>query len=301
MAFYQAILLVTIFVVGTFGRSIPPSEENSESITDLLANAISIENTDLDDKRTNSSLKIVGGHDAPEHSAPWIVSLQMHAGSPKRWFHTCGGAILAPEWILTAGHCLYGLNSQTIEVVAGAHNLGVNESTTQQRRPIRNTFIYPTYKGGVAPYDIALIRLTRPLNLTSSVRGIQLPSDTQQTPRGWAMLYGWGSISNTNTPKLAKTLQMMKVPIVGANVCSAVLNVEKYKLISNELTVCTGPIEGSPSACNGDSGSALSQGNSVIGVVSWGQNPCGLPHSASVYTRVSTYNNWIRRTMFGSI
>lgn len=300
MAFYQIIFFVTIFIAGAFSRTITTSSESDAFIEQLLANAISIENFDAEDGSTNSSLKIVGGHTAAPHSAPWIISLQMYTGRPKRWFHICGGAILSSEWILTAGHCLFNMNGQSFEVVAGAHNLGTDETTTQQRRTVQKAVIYPQYKGGVAPYDIALIQLAQPLQLTTTVQAIQLPSDTNELPRGWATLYGWGSMSKTTTPQLPKTLQTMTVPIISPGLCNEVFKAHQYQLISNELTICTGPIEGTPSACNGDSGSALSQGNYVIGVVSWGRSPCGSFNSASVYTRVSTYNQWIRQTMSDS-
>lgn len=297
MAFFQFIFFLTIFAVGTFGRPFTSSSDNEVIIEQLISNGIPIENNDADDDSTISGLKIVGGDPAPPHSAPWIISLQLYVERQARWFHICGGAILSPEWILTAGHCLHGLDSQTIEVVAGAHDLAANESWSQQRRAVQKRVVYPRYQGGVAPYDIGLVRMTKPLQLTTSVQTIQLPSDTNVLPRGYATLYGWGSTSRTNKPQLPKTLQMMTVPIVNADVCSAILNAGRTGLISNELTVCTGPLEGTPSACNGDSGSALTQGHSVIGVVSWGRSPCGLVNSASVYTRVSTYKNWIRRTM----
>lgn len=49
------------------------------------------------------------------------------------------------------------------------------------------------------------------------------------------------------------------------------------------------------SSCNGDSGSALIKDETIIGIVSWGLKPCGLPNSASVYTRVSSYLDWISK------
>lgn len=58
-----------------------------------------------------------------------------------------------------------------------------------------------------------------------------------------------------------------------------------------------GPITGRPSACIGDSGSPLTKNNVVIGVVSWGVQPCATPNSATVYTRVSAFTNWIVETI----
>ena len=49
----------------------------------------------------------------------------------------------------------------------------------------------------------------------------------------------------------------------------------------------------------GDSGGPLIQRDgdgetTVIGIVSWGFNPCGSKGKPSVYTRVSAYVDWIQ-------
>lgn len=285
MNFYQTIFLLAFSATRAFSLSIP----NIELIDELIANI-----TEFDtEEGTNSSLKIVGGQVAPAHVAPWIISLQIYATSQGRYSHMCGGSVLSSQWVMTAGHCVYGFEDQTFAVVAGAHNLETVE-TTQQLRAVERRVIYPSYKGGVAPYDIALLKLAQPLTWTSSVGPVQLPGDSGTAPRGYATLYGWGSMSTSNTPKLPSALHMMRVPIISSNICKFVLDATQFQLISDRLTVCTGPVSGSPSACVGDSGSALSQGNTVIGVVSWGRTPCGSPNSASVYTNVATYQRWIR-------
>lgn len=63
--------------------------------------------------------------------------------------------------------------------------------------------------------------------------------------------------------------------------------------------MCAGGQPGKDS-CRGDSGGPLMYENpatrlyEVIGVVSFGPTPCGLPDIPGVYTKVFAYKDWIR-------
>ncbi|NWU20720.1 CTRC protein, partial [Dyaphorophyia castanea] len=48
--------------------------------------------------------RVVGGEDAVAHSWPWQVSLEY--GRSGYWSPTCGGTLIAPQWVLTAAHCI---------------------------------------------------------------------------------------------------------------------------------------------------------------------------------------------------
>jgi secreted trypsin-like serine protease len=44
--------------------------------------------------------RIVNGQEASPHQFPFMISLWRGNG------HTCGGTLIAPEWVLTAAHCI---------------------------------------------------------------------------------------------------------------------------------------------------------------------------------------------------
>lgn len=53
-------------------------------------------------REKNDHTKVVGGQDALEGSAAFMVSLQLYSR------HNCGGALISERWIATAAHCLSG-------------------------------------------------------------------------------------------------------------------------------------------------------------------------------------------------
>ena len=54
--------------------------------------------------RYSSPLRVVGGSEVKPGTWPWMVSL--HGGSDQKFF--CGGTVINPSWVLTAGHCVGG-------------------------------------------------------------------------------------------------------------------------------------------------------------------------------------------------
>lgn len=259
----------------------------------LLLCAVVVAGEQPDSRFGFSTERIVGGHNAVPHSAPWIVSLQWGLFTPSQH---CGGSIITPAWVVTAAHCLGGItNFGVFVVIAGRHNIGIAEPGSEQRRDINRarTWSHPAYAGGVAHSDIGMIHVAPEFIFNAFVSPIALPA-AGFIHTGVVTLHGWGSTSNTNIPVLPNILQTISKPILPWAQCSAVIGTPSP---FHETNLCTGPLTGGISACSGDSGGPLVQAGQLAGVVSWGFVPCGSVNAPSVYVRTSAFIAWIHSIM----
>ncbi|KOC66381.1 Trypsin-1 [Habropoda laboriosa] len=244
--------------------------------------------------------RITDGVNANRGEFPYQVSIEWGIPPLTKYSHSCGGSILDAKHILTAGHCVMKVGKS--RVVAGKYELNKEEST-QQVVNVAKSIVHSGYKGGVAQHDIAILVLAQPLKLNSAVQPIKLPTQGQKQT-GQAVLSGWGSTSKSTVPHLPTVLQKAVVPILNNAECLKELTSESVVGQKPELfdtQVCSGTAGKEVSACSGDSGGPLAQkvgGSSVqVGIVSWGMMPCGASHMPSVYTRVSSYINWIHQNI----
>lgn len=97
-------------------------------------------------------------------------------------------------------------------------------------------------------HDIALLQLATPLDFSTNVRAIKLPSQ-ETVPTGDGILSGWGSISKQWWPKYPAILQTATIPIITKEECYTALHEfpKNPNIFATQL--CTGPIHTTVSAC----------------------------------------------------
>ncbi|XP_056400086.1 chymotrypsin-C-like [Hyla sarda] len=235
--------------------------------------------------------RVVGGHDVRANSWPWQISLQ-YQGSSGNWGHTCGGTLIADNWVLTAAHCIS--SDRTYRVVLGKHNLLEEEEGSVIISP-EKIIVHEKYSSFLLiRNDIALIKLSEPVQVSDTVQPACLPAKGAVLSHDFpCYVTGWGRLY-TNGP-IADNLQQALLPVVDHATCS------KSDWWSFQVTtdmVCAGG-DGIVSGCNGDSGGPLNcqaaDGSwEVHGVVSFGSGvSCNYEKKPTVFTRVSAYQDWI--------
>lgn len=229
--------------------------------------------------------------------APFIVSIQKY--SHNGYEHHCGGSIINADWIMTAAHCITTTHEvKDFVIYAGCTNIALPERTCTKRKVLAFRK-HNLYNGNTDPYDIALIKVNNKFSFSTTVATISLPQPGS-LPSGQGTLYGWGSISDTNIPNFPVNLQQVELPIITMSTCENIYGKNRYVNI-HHTNVCTGPLTGGKGICNSDSGGPFVQNvggkPTLIGIASWGGNPCGKKDTPSVFTKVSDFIPWINEGM----
>ncbi|KAI8117355.1 hypothetical protein FF38_04543 [Lucilia cuprina] len=226
--------------------------------------------------------RVIGGSEATEGLLPYQVSIQNTFGE-----HVCGGAIIAPEWILTAAHCSEW-PKQYLKVVTGT----VNWTKGDAEYLVEDMKVHCLYNKPMYHNDIALVRLNKPIVYNKLTQPIKLATSNTLKEGDKLTLSGWGSIKVWGrTPDILHTVQLNYME---HDKCFK--NVKKSDWLG-EGHICTDTSSGKGS-CHGDSGGPLVDENNVlVGVVNWGE-PCAVGRP-DVFASVAYYHDWIRGILAG--
>ncbi len=215
---------------------------------------------------------IVGGTPARVADTPWVVAITTPDGQL-----ICGGALVAPDKVMTAAHCatlkgVLGKNQRPAEqmrVIAGRTDLRTKDGI---EAVVSDVWRHPDYREVTQGDDVAVLTLARAL----PYRTIDLGE-----VGGEGVVLGWGRTSEYDKP--AMTLRKVTVPILSDTECLV-----KEPDFRPGAMLCAGR-EGRD-ACTGDSGGPLVVRGRLAGVVSFGRG-CARANEPGVYTRLAHYRS----------
>ncbi|KAM7427033.1 hypothetical protein ABFA07_021757 [Porites harrisoni] len=233
--------------------------------------------------------RIVGGVAANHGSWPWQAMLRTTSGFPY-----CGGSLVHREWVVTATHCVTGKSPSSIFIRLGAHRRVFSVGTEQDIR-VSKVITHPSYHTPLRySHDIALLKLSKPANLTKYVNLVCLPHAVAAPTDGTrCWITGWGRLASGGASP--DYLQQVSVPVVSRARCD-----RAYPGKIHDSMICAGLDQGGIDTCQGDSGGPMvceTGGRYYLqGATSWGYG-CASPGKFGVYAKVKYLLNWLNTEM----
>ncbi|XP_047487290.1 serine protease filzig-like isoform X2 [Penaeus chinensis] len=229
--------------------------------------------------------RIVGGEAATAGEYPWMALLDIKTSNGGFF---CGGAIVTTTHVVTAGHCVDHQNVK-VKVTAGEYDIDSDKETDTQVIDAKRIATHPKYNPNTQENDIALITLRKALVWKSNVGPICLPPNNNFEGR-LAVVSGWGSLKYQGS--FPSKLNEVGVTVTEQKTCQNAYEASGFPVTKKHICAA----DPGKDSCQGDSGGPLfikEDGKWVlIGVVSFGME-CALDGFPGVYTRVTSYNDWI--------
>lgn len=295
---------VNAFISGDFQLAVRTNTDEKRCFNNPRATAISTSIVfesmpeACDTKTDEVDPRIVGGTPVDANNSPdlfkWMALIWQSNGRP-----VCGGAQIAPGYIITAAHCNVQLSVSSYHV-----KLGMLQAEEGKMFEISRAFTHPQYHQldtKEAVYDITILELKAPDSEMSKATIDWNWEDTVPKTGEFVTTAGFGYISEewTALPDPNRLLRV-DVPVVSRTECTS-----RFENVDGSVHLCAGYDEGKCDSCQSDSGGPLryvetlengSRRQMLVGIVSFGSG-CARSLNPGVYTRVSAFASWINETI----
>lgn len=242
------------------------------------------------------SPRVIGGSDAPQGAYPWMVALVYGDIEDSTEAQFCGGALIAPQYILTAAHCAELAYYYPVQAIIGGGPLSFGRGN---RKEIVGPAVHSEFDYYTLEHDLALLKLKEPQ--AGPYLRVAGQADAGLVAEGvTGTLLGYGETSSYG-PVLPIALQAAQIPLHDDKTCLTDLG-RYYKPSS---MMCAGLLSSDESSddgvasCYGDSGSPLvvkaSDGEySAVGITSWGMGEhCASSKFFGVYAEAAAHESFI--------
>jgi secreted trypsin-like serine protease len=237
---------------------------------------------------------VSGGKKANVADVPFIASLPIG----------CTGTLIAPDRILTAGHCLDNFSPANFPIHIGtARNPGFTDGglaargfAVEPRFKESFPFAHRSPQNAIAQYDVGIILLAQPV---TDVTPVKLGTSADEKVGTSGSLFGYG-IATASPRDFSTSLRTGDLTVIPASKCAKAY---PKAIIASEL--CTQDLKSKHAplvqACPGDSGGPTlvrtPDGPVEIGITSWGPEvkdaKCGVKPLPEVAMRVSSFLSFI--------
>lgn len=269
--------------------------QGTVSSTSTIAAKLPTDN-DIPANNTPDTPTIVGGVPAASGAWPWQVQLSI---ATSQGTFLCGGSLIDAQWVLTAAHCISTasgtVSPSSVTVRAGS----LNKSSGGTVASVSSIIKHYAYEAATYDNDIALLRLTSALPLSSTIKAVSPLSLSQEgqlaKTNTVGTVTGWG----TTSPGGSTSSVLMQVQVLLLTPSDCVANSAYGSGSLSNNMICAGYPSGGKDSCQGDSGGPLvvpngKGGHVLAGIVSWG-NSCAVANYPGVYTRVANYQTWLQK------
>jgi len=246
--------------------------------------------------KPDTSTSIVGGKDVIPYSWPWQVLLVLKSNGMLE----CGGSLISPQWVMTAGHCVGSTTLNQTQVRLGVFNQAKKNESGAQAFDLSEVHVHPEFNFWTLTYDIALLKLVSPVTYSDHISPVCLPSALQESlpaPNTTVFITGWGVTEEDEDAEASDTLQQVGIPLQSSEKCRNSYEEQFYE----DVQFCAGLDQGGHDHCYGDSGGpvvfqdAANNGNwKQIGIVS-GAKGCARPKYYGINSKVSAYVDFIKK------